>query len=94
LFLLGLGWNFSFVAGSALLDDMLNTAEKGGIQGAADGLVKVASGVGSLGSGLIFAISSYALTSWITVAVAILPVVLVMVLAARLPKPMTQSAAD
>ena len=29
LFLLGLGWNFGFVAGSALLDDVLRTSEKG-----------------------------------------------------------------
>ena len=36
LFLNGVGWNFAFVAGSALLTDALSTAERASIQGLAD----------------------------------------------------------
>ncbi len=83
LFLLGLGWNFCFVAGSTLLDDALHPAEKGRIQGSSEALVKAASGLGSLGSGVLFAASSFALTSWLTVVAAILPSLLVIVWAGR-----------
>ncbi|MBE2200355.1 MAG: MFS transporter [Anaerolinea sp.] len=55
LFLLGLGWNFCFVAGSSLLSDSLSGAEKGRTQGAGDVVVALASGAGSLGTGAIFA---------------------------------------
>lgn len=54
LFLLGLGWNFCFVAGSALLTEALHPAERGRIQGANDALVALASGAGSLSTGAIF----------------------------------------
>jgi MFS family permease len=36
LFILGLGWNFCFVAGSALLTSALHPIERGRIQGAND----------------------------------------------------------
>jgi MFS family permease len=39
LFLLGLGWNLCYVAGSALLSDALTPAEKGRMQGFNDLLV-------------------------------------------------------
>jgi MFS family permease len=80
LFLLGLGWNFCFVAGSALLDDVLRSSEKGRVQGSVDALVKTASGVGSLSSGLVFAAAGFALTSWITVLFAAIPIALVLLL--------------
>lgn len=59
LFLLGLGWNFAFVAGSALLADQLTPAERSKTQGANDLLVGLASGTGSLSSGLVFASLGY-----------------------------------
>lgn len=55
LFLLGLGWNFCFVAGSSLLTDSLKASEKGRIQGASEVLVSLGAGSGSLSTGLIFA---------------------------------------
>ena len=76
LFLLGLGWNFTYVASSTLLDENLSVAEKGRGRGTADAMVKVASGVGSLSSGLLFAATSFQLTSWLTIIVAVLPVAL------------------
>lgn len=54
LFLLGLGWNFCFVAGSSLLSDVVATGEHGRVQGASETVTALASGAGSLGAGLIF----------------------------------------
>jgi MFS family permease len=77
LFLLGLGWNCCFVAGSTLLTDVLRPHEKGKIQGLADVVVNVASGVGSLGGGLMFAVIGYTTMSWIGLSVALIPLFLV-----------------
>ena len=55
LFLLGLGWNFCFVAGSALLSAALKPSERGRVQGASETLVSLASGTGSLSVGVLFA---------------------------------------
>jgi MFS family permease len=54
LFLLGLGWNFCFVAGSTLLSAALRPAERGRVQGASETLVSLASGIGSLSVGALF----------------------------------------
>ena len=54
LFLLGLGWNFCFVAGSALLSAALRAAERGRVQGASETMVSLASGIGSLSVGALF----------------------------------------
>jgi MFS family permease len=59
LFLLGLGWSFSFVAGSALLSDQLTPSERARTQGANDMLIALASGLGSLASGVIYARFGY-----------------------------------
>jgi len=56
LFLLGLGWNFCFIAGSSLLSDTLHVTERGRAQGASDTLVALSSGVGSLATGAVFAL--------------------------------------
>lgn len=86
LFLLGLGWNFCFVAGSTLLSDVLRSHEKGRIQGVADASVNVASGVGSLGGGLIFAAIGFTAMNWIGLVVALVPLLLVLVLRATRPE--------
>lgn len=55
LFLLGLGWNFCFVAGSSLLSDALSANERGRAQGASEVMVALAAGTGSFSTGGIFA---------------------------------------
>lgn len=55
LFLLGLGWNFCFIAGSSLLSDALAPTERGRAQGANEMIVALAAGTGSLSSGSVFA---------------------------------------
>ncbi len=54
LFLLGLGWNFCYVAGSSLLSNALSADDRGRAQGANDFMVAVGAGLGSLFSGIIF----------------------------------------
>ena len=60
LLLLGLGWNFCFVAGSTLLADQLAPAERGRTQGFNDLLIGLSAATGSLGSGLLAARFGYA----------------------------------
>jgi len=71
LFLLGLGWNFTFVSGSALLSDQLSPAERGRTQGFNDLLVGLASALGSFGSGIIFANLGYASMAVISALLAL-----------------------
>ena len=55
LFLLGLGWNFCFIAGSTLFFSGLLPSERGRAQGAGEMMVALAAGAGSLGTGAVFA---------------------------------------
>lgn len=82
LFLLGLGWNFCYVAGSALLSDALNPAEKGRMQGFNDLLVGGAAATATLAGGVIMATGGYTVMSLIGAALSA-PLLLVV---ARLPK--------
>ncbi len=72
LFLLGLGWNFCFVAGSALLTDRLQVHERARIQGTADLVVGAASVIGSLGSGELMASGGYQSAATIGLGVALI----------------------
>jgi MFS family permease len=73
LFLLGLGWNFCFVGGSALLADQLSPVERSRTQGMNDLLVGLASAVGSLGSGIVFAASNYTMIALVAGVLALVP---------------------
>jgi MFS family permease len=68
LFLLGLGWNFCFVGGSALLAGDMDPAESSRLQGAADTLASIASGVGSLSTGAVFAAGGILAVSALSIA--------------------------
>jgi MFS family permease len=59
LFLLGLGWNLCYVAGSTLLSDQLTPAERAKTQATNDMLIGLATAAASLGSGLLFAVEGY-----------------------------------
>jgi MFS family permease len=63
LFLLGLGWNFGYVAGSTLLADALQGAERARVQGVNDALIFFVAGFGSLGAGPLFASGGFAAIS-------------------------------
>ena len=59
LFLVGLGWNLCYIAGSSLLSNILAPSERGPIQGAAELVVNLAAAGSSLGSGIILARFGY-----------------------------------
>ncbi len=73
LFLLGLGWNFCYVGGSTLLADQLSPAERARTQGFNDLLIGLASAIGSLESGFIFAALGYNTMASIAAVVAVIP---------------------
>jgi MFS family permease len=77
LFLLGLGWNFCFVAGSALFADQLSQVERSRMQGFSDLLIGLSSAAGSLSSGLIFAAVGYNVMAYISAGLSIIPVIVV-----------------
>ena len=53
LFLLGLGWNLTFVAGSALLMSMVNQAERARSQGITEMVNSLTGGLAALSSGFL-----------------------------------------
>jgi MFS family permease len=59
LFLLGLGWNFGYVAATSLLTGTLVGSERMRIQGVNDTLVSVGAGLGTLGAGPLFAVGGF-----------------------------------
>ncbi len=70
LYLLGLGWSFGIVAGSALLTESVNSEHRVSVQGAADLATNLASGSGALASGLVFDMSGFHTLSLIGTAAA------------------------
>jgi MFS family permease len=70
LFLLGLGWNLCYVAGSSLLTDILRPAERARMQGSNDLLVGLTAAAGSLGAGQLFAWVGYPSMAWIGATIA------------------------
>jgi MFS family permease len=76
LFLLGLGWNFCFVGGSALLADQLSPLERSRTQGTNDLMVGLASATGSFGSGIIFAATSYTVITIFAGVLSLIPLLM------------------
>lgn len=73
LFLLGLGWNFTFVAGSSLLIEGLAPGEGIAIQGWADSGVWIAGGVANVAAGLILDLAGFAVLNIVAGVVALVP---------------------
>jgi len=72
LFLLGLGWNFGYVAGSSLLADALEGVERTRMQGTNDMLVAGAAALGSFSSGPILATGGYVTIAGIGIVITLL----------------------
>jgi MFS family permease len=70
LFLLGLGWSCTLIAGSTLLVDDVGPVQRPSVQGLSDLVMNVAGAVGGAVAGLVVAFSSYA----VLCAVAAIPV--------------------
>jgi len=60
LFLLGLGWSCTLIAGSTLLTDEVGAADRPAVQGLSDLVMNVAGGVGGAIAGVIVLFASYA----------------------------------
>lgn len=63
LALLGLGWNFGLVAGTALVTDSVPLAERARVQGSVDLGVALSGAGGGMASGFVVAAASYAALS-------------------------------
>nr|WP_232327786.1 MFS transporter [Kibdelosporangium sp. MJ126-NF4]CEL13160.1 Tetracycline resistance protein [Kibdelosporangium sp. MJ126-NF4]CTQ98848.1 Tetracycline resistance protein [Kibdelosporangium sp. MJ126-NF4] len=77
LALLGLGWNFGLVSGTAIITDAVPLAVRAKIQGRIDVTIAVAGASGGLTSGFVVATSSYTVLSLAggTIALAFIPVI-------------------
>ncbi len=70
LFLLGLGWNLGYVAGSALLSGAVAPSERGQTQGISETIVAVAAAVGSFSIGPAFQRGGFIAVTMIGLALA------------------------
>ncbi|MEX0795321.1 MAG: MFS transporter [Acidimicrobiia bacterium] len=77
LFLLGLGWNLGFVAGSALLTVGFAPDLRARIQGRADSITWLSSGVASIASGVVFEASDYRFLALLGLVLLLIPLVIV-----------------
>ena len=77
LFLVGLGWNLCYIAGSSLLSDILAPAERAPVQGSNELAVNLASAISSLGSGVILAGLGYSALGLAGACLALVPLALV-----------------
>lgn len=78
LVLLGLGWNFGLISGTALIVDSTTTANRAKVQGSVDVLIALSGASGGMLSGLVVANSSYAALSYAggAIALALVPIML------------------
>ena len=74
LFLLGLGWNFAFIGGSAILTEGLAIDERLRLQGAVDASVWLSGAAASLSSGIILAVAGYPFLNALGAALLVIPV--------------------
>jgi MFS family permease len=84
LFLLGLGWSCTLIAGSTLLTESIPAEERPNVQGTADLVMGVAGASAGLLSGLIVGLGSYALLNVIS-AVLVVPLVAATLRVSRRP---------
>lgn len=75
LLLLGVGWNFGFVAGSAIVQKGLAVRESLRIQGVADSLTWISGGVAALGSGFVMAAGSFSGLALLGAGMSLAPLV-------------------
>jgi MFS family permease len=71
MFLLGIGWNLAFVAGSSLLASEAPLGDRARLQGASDAVVWATAAVASFSSGYVVATASFALLAVIGAGVAV-----------------------
>jgi MFS family permease len=87
LFLNGVGWNLAFVAGSALLTDALQPAERASVQGAADLVMGLMGAIGSATGGMILGLWGFAVLNAVGAALVLGPLALALVRRPALASP-------
>ncbi len=75
LFLLGLGWNFTFVAGSSLLIEGLAPGQGIALQGWADSGVWISGGLANVAAGIVLESSGFAILNVVAGFVALIPMI-------------------
>lgn len=75
LFLLGLGWNFGFVGGSALINEVATGATRLRLQGVADAVTWVSGATAGVVSGIILDAGGYDLLAIVGGLLVIVPVI-------------------
>jgi len=78
LFLLGLGWNLGFVAGSALLSSGMTLRHRARLQGVTDSLIWSSAAVASATSGLVLSAFGYDALCLIGVLLLVIPVTVIL----------------
>ena len=73
LFLNGVGWNFSFVAGSALLTDALSPTERASTQGLADMVMGLMGAFGSAAGGMILGVWGFTILNGLGAILVLAP---------------------
>ncbi|WP_028390980.1 MFS transporter [Bacillus cihuensis] len=78
LSLLGLGWNFGLISGTALIVDSTETSTRAKTQGTVDVLIALSGASGGVLSGMIVAVSSYTTLSFVggILSLLLIPVVI------------------
>ena len=89
LILLGLGWNFGLISGTAIIIDSTTVHNRAKIQGTVDVGVALGGAVGSLLSGVIVAYSSYASLGFLGVYISLL--LLPLIIGATVKKNQTEN---
>jgi MFS family permease len=82
LFLLGLGWSFGLVAGSALLTESVPAERRPAVQGLSDLLMNGAAALGGLAAGVIVTALSYGALATVAMALVV-PMTAALLLAKR-----------
>jgi len=75
LFLLGLGWNFEFVAASALLTEGAPVGSRVSLQGLADSIVWTSAAIASLSSGALLEAGGFSMLSLLGASLVVIPFV-------------------
>jgi MFS family permease len=68
-----------------LLSDLLQSGERGRVQGLVDTLVNVSAATGSLGSGFLFSSVGFSVMVWISLVIALIPILLMWWLSVKHP---------
>lgn len=91
LILLGAGWNFGLISGTAIVIDSTDVLTRAKTQGSIDVFVALAGTAGGLASGLIVAFSSFALLSFLGVYISLLLIPLIIWMRYKEKKPLVDS---